>query len=251
MAASGISVHLLPSLIPPGALDGGVAVAIDALRATTVMVRALASGCRGIVPCLEIDEARDRAAAFPRGEALLGGERKGLPIPGFDLGNSPREYTPERCAGKTLVMTTTNGTRAIHAAKGADRALIAAFANRAAVAAALKDEARPIHLIAAGTEGFISLEDTLVAGALADLLGRLGGHRPNNDEAVIAAMAWRDAIGEGGADPARLADRLRLGRGGRNVEAIGLGPDIDDVARLDSIDLVAAWDRAQDRIIRI
>lgn len=248
MAAPGISVHLLPSLIPPGALAGGVAVAIDALRATTVMARALASGCLSVVPCLEIEDARAAAASFPPGGAILGGERGGLPIPGFDLGNSPREYTPGRCSGKVLVMTTTNGTRAIHAATAADRVLIAAFANRAAVAEALKDEDRPIHLIAAGTEGFISLEDTLVAGALADALA--GRFRLANDEAVIAASAWRDAAGPGAPDPARLAARLREGRGGRNVEAIGLGPDIDEVAEVDSLPLVAEWDRARSRIIR-
>ena len=102
---------------------------MDVLRATTVMVHALAAGCEAVIPCGEIDEAKEIAAGLPPGTALLAGERQGLPIPGFDLGNSPGEFTPEVCDGKTLVMTTTNGTRAILASLEAERVYIASFAN--------------------------------------------------------------------------------------------------------------------------
>src|ERR687893_684207 len=122
-----VSVHLLPDLIHPGTLSGGVAVVVDALRATTVMIHALAAGCTAILPCLEVDEARRVAAGLPPGSALLVGERHGLPIAGFDLGNSPSAFTPELCRGKTLIMTTTNGTRAILSSLEAERILIAAF----------------------------------------------------------------------------------------------------------------------------
>ncbi len=146
-----VFVHLLPSLIPPGVLRGGIAVVVDVLRATTVMVQALASGCASIAPCGEIDEAKALAAALPAGTALLAGERQGLPIPGFEFGNSPGDFTPEVCRGKTLVMTTTNGTRAILVSLEADRVLVAAFSNLERTAAALRDDPRPIHLIFAGT----------------------------------------------------------------------------------------------------
>src|SRR5437762_2175017 len=105
-----VNVHLLPQLVTPDRLRGGVAVVIDVLRATTTMVTALAAGCVCVPPCLEIDEARQLADAMPAGRVLLGGEREGSPIPGFDLGNSPREYTCSVCRGTTLVLTTTNGT---------------------------------------------------------------------------------------------------------------------------------------------
>src|ERR1700761_4796956 len=108
-----VFVHLLPALIPAGALKGGVAVVIDVLRATSTMIHALAAGSDAIIPCLEIDEARRLAGGYPRGSAILAGERGGLPIEGFDLGNSPGAFTPAACSGKTVVMTTTNGTRAI------------------------------------------------------------------------------------------------------------------------------------------
>src|SRR3954462_7472238 len=106
-----VHVHLLPSLIPPGTLKGGIAVVIDVLRATTVMIHALAAGCDAIRPCGEIDEARGLAASLPKGTAILAGERPSEPITGFDIGNSPGACTPDLCSGKVLVMTTTNGTR--------------------------------------------------------------------------------------------------------------------------------------------
>ena len=110
-AHASIFVHLLPTLIPPGSLRGGVAVVVDVLRATTVMVQALAAGCEAIIPCLEIADAQKVAAGLGPGAALLAGERHGLPIPGFHLGNSPGDFTPAICREKSLVMTTTNGTR--------------------------------------------------------------------------------------------------------------------------------------------
>ena len=145
-------VHFLPRLIPHGALRGGVAVVVDVLRATTVMVYALAAGCEAVIPCSEIDEATDTAASLPEGTVLLVGERQGLPIPGFDLGNSPADFTPEVCAGKTLVMTTTNGTRAILASLEAERVYIASFGNLRATSNEIsvqflkKDHQRPVHI---------------------------------------------------------------------------------------------------------
>src|SRR4051812_6671585 len=100
-------VHLTPSLIAPDALAGTIAVVIDVLRATTTITHALAAGISSVRPCLTIDDARSLALSLPPDSVLLAGERGGSPIPGFDLGNSPAEYTPRRCQGKTLVLTTT------------------------------------------------------------------------------------------------------------------------------------------------
>src|SRR5947207_1436090 len=95
-----VQVHLLPGLAPPGRLAGGLAVVIDVLRATTTIIHALAAGCVAVRPCLEIEEARTLAAEL-KGKVLLGGERGGAPIPGFDVGNSPAEYTAKICRGAT------------------------------------------------------------------------------------------------------------------------------------------------------
>src|SRR3954452_7183254 len=128
-----VHVHLLPELVPPGRLAGGLAVVIDVLRATTTIVHALAAGCTAVRPCAEVEEARDLAGGMRAGRVLLGGERGGVPLPGFDLGNSPREYTAKVCRGSTLVLTTTNGTRALLRAAEAARVLVASFANFSAV----------------------------------------------------------------------------------------------------------------------
>jgi 2-phosphosulfolactate phosphatase len=248
-----VYVHSLPALIPPGALKGGVAVVVDVLRATTVMVHALAAGCEAVIPCLEIDEARRVANDLPPVHAVLGGERQGLPIEGFDLGNSPGDYTPEVCRGRTLVMTTTNGTRAVLASLEADRVLIGAFPNaRATTQAAFFPERserppKPIHIVCSGTEGFISLEDCLLAGCLVSSLDSFGVEMAN-DEAIIARRAWLDAeLGSGAGG--RLEDILAEGRGGRRVTVIGLAADIRAAARVDRFDLVAELRRDPIRVV--
>lgn len=233
-----VFVHFLPSLIPPGSLKGGVAVVVDVLRATTAMVHALAAGCEAVIPCGEIDEARREARRFPIGSALLAGERNGLPIEGFDLGNSPGSFTPALCRGKTVVMTTTNGTRAILASLEAERVLIGAFPNFAATVQALHLESRAVHLICAGTDGCISFEDSLLAGALAQHLKDMGAAL-RNDEAEIAAGAWSKIhnslwfkSGDPDAESNPLVRYLSRGRGGRRVLELGLAADIEDAARL-------------------
>ncbi len=153
-------VHLLPSLIPEGSLTGGVAIVVDVLRATTAMVHALASGCDAVVPCLEVDEARHVASRYPAGSVILGGERQGLPIEGFTLGNSPNSYTEAMCRQKTLVMTTTNGTRAILACLRRLPESSSRPASRTSppIAAVLRADANRIHVVCLrGRTGAISL----------------------------------------------------------------------------------------------
>jgi 2-phosphosulfolactate phosphatase len=256
-----VFVHLLPSLIPPGSLRGGVAVVVDVLRATTVMVYALAAGCESIIPCGEVDEARSIAAGRPPGTALLAGERGGLPIPGFDLGNSPHEFTPEVCGGKTLVMTTTNGTRAILASLEADRVYVAGFVNLAAITEEISvqflkmDHGQSIHIVCSGTEGHVSLEDSLLAGALAGKITELQlpkspeATRLGNDESLIALSQWLEV--ERFLERRPLWKLLSLGRGGQNVQRIGRSVDIADAAELDRFKLVAELSRNPLRIIKV
>ena len=249
-----VFVHLLPSLIPSGLLRGGVAVVMDVLRATTVMTHALAAGAKAIFPTLSIEEAQDVAASLPAGTAILAGERQGLRIPGFDRGNSPGDFTPELCRDKSLVMTTTNGTVAIMASLEAERTFIASFANLSATAGAVEDAvggARVLHLVCSGTDGEISLEDSLLAGALMSALDQPRDERsmalePANDSALIVAAQWREVSRDFGSRP--LASVIRLGRGGRRVRQIGLDPDIDLAAAVDQFNLIAEIHRDPPRI---
>jgi 2-phosphosulfolactate phosphatase len=225
-----VQVHLLPCHALPGQLAGGLAVVIDVLRATTTIVHALAAGAICVRPCAEVEEARDLAGGMRAGRVLLGGERHGQPLPGFDLGNSPREYTGKVCKGNTIVLTTTNGTRALLRAAEAERALVAAFVNYSAVCEQLRQDSRPLHIVCAGTEGEVSLEDTLLAGALVDFLCQAGEVQLND----AARLAWDGFENHGRC----LAGALEVGKGGASLRRLGYDEDIKAAAQVDRFALV-------------
>ena len=161
-------------------------VVFDVLRATSTFVTALHHGAQAIIPVAEITEAIALHRRQP--EVLLGGERNGVRISAdgvvFDLGNSPREFMPEKVRGKTIVSTTTNGTRALRACANAQTVLAASFLNLSATAEFLqRNQFKIVLLVCAGTGEKTALEDVLGAGALGDLLA--GSAR------VVAA--WSDA----------------------------------------------------------
>jgi 2-phosphosulfolactate phosphatase len=249
-----IDVYLLPDLVEPAALAGKTVVVIDVLRATTTIVHALAAGAKEVVPCLEIDEAR-RIALENGKDTILGGERQGLPIPGFDLGNSPAEYSRDRVSGKTVVFTTTNGTRAMQRCKHASRVLLGAFVNFSAACRELAG-VEQIALVCAGTDGHVTREDTLLAGAIVYDLGATGGLPASartgtgrqairgthalNDQALLAADAWQTAVRLMTDRP--LGVMLRESRGGRNLIDTGQENDIDLAAQMDKFDMVPELD---------
>ncbi|MEO2022949.1 MAG: 2-phosphosulfolactate phosphatase [Pirellulaceae bacterium] len=230
-----VYVHLLPALVDPAELADSTVVVIDVLRATTTITTALAAGAAGIIPCLEIETAREQARQLP-GTVLLGGEREGERIEGFDLGNSPGEYTPAAVQSQTILFTTTNGTRALDRCQQAARVLVAGFVNLSAVANRLK-HAAPIHLLCAGTDGKVSLEDTLLAGALVDrLVQQATQPNPINDQAGIAQAAWLQGS-QGAADIPWLS-LLQQGLGGQNLARVGLSQDIPICAAIDTCSVV-------------
>ena len=229
-------IHPLPETVAPAELAGGVVVVIDVLRATTVIVHALAHGARAVVAAASIEEARLAASRWPALERLLGGERHGVTITGFDLDNSPFSYSPEVVAGQTIVFTTTNGTRALRWAEHAAEIRIAAFANLTAVVESLREETRPVHLLCAGTDNRITGEDLLVAGALAEGLSQsFIIHR----ESQIFVEFWQQHGGEAG-------ERLRTMResaGGRNLVELGFDRDIERASLVDLYSVVPVLDR--------
>jgi 2-phosphosulfolactate phosphatase len=237
-----LQVHFLSRLVEPAALRGSTCVIIDVLRATTTIAFALEAGAKEVIPCLEVDDARRCAASLNAGTFMLGGERGGKKIDGFDLGNSPDEYTPQLVGGKTLVFTTTNGTRAMLHAGEADTILLAALVNVEAVTRALLRHAK-VDILCAGTDGEISRDDVLTAGAIVDqLLGAVEGLKVN-DEAEIAADEWRAATAYG------LVECLRVSRGGRNLVELGLDNDIRAAAELSRLDVVPIFKNS--RITRL
>lgn len=229
-----IHVHLVPEWVPADGLADGVAVVIDVLRATTTMTFALAAGATAILPCREVEEARATADGMRAGKVVLGGERDGRPLPGFDLGNSPAEYTAARVRGMDVVLTTTNGTRALLAAAAARRVLLAAFVNFSAVCEQLKAEKRPVHIVCAGNQGRLALEDTLCAGGLVDFLCRpeRGAGKPELNDA--ARVAW-DCFEVHGPI---LEGALRVSAGGVHLAGLGYDDDVRLAARVDQFTLV-------------
>lgn len=225
-----VHVHLLPELTPAGALAGGTAIVIDVLRATTTIVHALAAGCTDVRPCADLDEARKLADSMPAGKVLLGGERGGVALPDFDLGNSPREYVAAKCKGVSVVLTTSNGTKTLTRAAEAERVLVAAFVNFSAVCEQLRHDARPLHIVCAGMEGVPALEDTLLAGAFVDFLCEEVDTRLNDS----ARLAWDCYENHGRV----LAGALEISRGGQHLRSLGFEEDVRAAAEVDKFNLV-------------
>jgi 2-phosphosulfolactate phosphatase len=158
--------------LPERDLSGATCVVFDVLRATSSIVTGLAHGVREIHPVESVEEALALRAAL--GDAVLGGERHGDRIEGFDVGNSPLEYL--HLAGRRVITTTTNGTVALRAVGHASRVLVGALLNLDAVAQHVA-AARPerVVIVCAGTFRGPALEDILAAGALADALEEMLG----------------------------------------------------------------------------
>ena len=221
-----------------------IVVVVDVLRASSTMVTALVNGCRGIVPVEDATEAVDMTRTLD--DALLCGERGGQMIPGFVLGNSPHEYTAQTVAGRTLILSTTNGTKAVARAREARLTLIGSLLNAQALAEALchtceKSPGEECFILCSGTNGRFSLDDILCAGAIAHRLDGMRALECIDDAAAASLTLYRAAKDE-------LEAALRATAHGCHLTAIGAGKDITYCAREDIYDAVP-W--MQDGIIRL
>jgi 2-phosphosulfolactate phosphatase len=212
-------------------LQGGAVVVIDVLRATTVIASALAHGADAVVPVSEVDVAR-RIAGSIEG-ALLGGEEHNVKLPGFDFGNSPQEYDA-RVACKTVVMRTTNGTRALDALRESDPLWCGAFANAGSIVRAVRASGvTKVTFVCAGQAGEFSLEDFACAGAFLDGLNE-SGEVACDDEAIAARELFR-------GHRHALAALLRNGNHAKALERAGFGSDVEFCAKLDRYDVLPAF----------
>lgn len=246
-------VHNLPIHVAAADLADSTAIVIDMLRATSTICYALAAGAKCVVPLLEIEETRQLGQQLGREYVILGGERRGKIIEGFDLGNSPREYTPQRVLGKMVLFTTTNGTRALAHASEAQRVLVGSVVNRATVAAAALDASR-VDILCAGTDGEVTGEDILAAGAIADQLLRdsTAGYWELNEPAQFAQQEWQKILtqSETTGRPINevLAVALRDTIGGKNLLEVGHQGDLIDCAQLDSLAVLPELNRTTRQI---
>jgi 2-phosphosulfolactate phosphatase len=216
-----------------------VVVVIDVLRASTSIAVALANGARAVIPFEDSEEAVVRSKTLERTEILLAGERKMLPIAGFDLGNSPSAFTRQAVDGKTILLTTTNGTGALISAQGAREVFVGAFVNFSALLDVLRAQARggtgsDIAFICAGSDRLIALEDVVCAGYYVRQLARRRTQVALGDGATLAALAARryskgtDALASDAAHARRLTEA-------------GFGADVAFCSALDSHPVVPVY----------
>ncbi len=243
-----IDVFQTPEDLSGIRIDGKIAVVIDVLRASTTITSALAAGASAVIAVETIEQARDYAARHP--DALTGGERKGRRIEGFDLGNSPLEYLPRLVAGREIVFSTTNGTRAIAACHSAARLVIGSFVNASSLVDRLVRARQDIVLACAGTDGAPTLEDSMLAGLICESLtsDSNAGHRRLGVAARAAREIWRTAARQ--QQPGiTLFDQLCQSRGGQNLIRIDHAEDIRFAADQDRFDVIGQLDLGQNRIV--
>ncbi|HEX4056490.1 MAG TPA: 2-phosphosulfolactate phosphatase [Tepidisphaeraceae bacterium] len=235
-----IEVVLTPTGLGKTSLVGKTVVVFDVLRATTTIIAAFAAGIRSVHAFADLADAKSAAAAqTPR--PILCSELHALPAPGVDMGNSPGQFTAEH-SGRDVFMATTNGTKALNAARSASTLFVGALVNSAAAAKAAAATIQPVILLGSGTYGEIAMEDAIGAGAVCDHLLRSGKYCPANDAARMAHQLFLSCRND-------LPRVLRDCQGGKNVTKAGLEPDIDFAARLDVFD-IAGVVNTQNLVIR-
>jgi 2-phosphosulfolactate phosphatase len=209
-------------------VEGKLVAVIDVLRVSTTIAYAHANGCERIIPVESVEAASNLAASLDKKVTLLGGEKEGKRIDGFDLGNSPLEYSPDIVKGKNLILSTTNGTRAITKTRNADEILIASFVNMTPV---IEHVARagdkPLGIVCAGRQGRFALEDAVCAGMMVDRLASQGEIEVD-DAGVAARLLYLE-------NKDSIAGLVRNCEHGKFLAALGFEKDLEICAAVDSL----------------
>ena len=224
-------------MVPAPQSSFDLAIVIDVLRATSVMVTALNAGAKSVTTCGTIKEARSLADR-QQSEVVLCGERNCQKITGFDLGNSPNEYQEASVLGKHVILTTTNGTAAIEAMNEVSSLIIASFLNLSIVVERMAT-ADSVCIVCAGTNGFVTAEDVLLAGALVWEMERLKGDTQLDDASMLASAFWCNRLSISPQqthfpDPLTLSRCFEQTLGGRNLLRLGFGKDLDTCSHINS-----------------
>jgi 2-phosphosulfolactate phosphatase len=217
--------------IDEAAVKGKTVVVIDVLRACTTAAYAMHGGCERIIPVASVEAATNLVASLDKKVTLLGGEREGKRIDGFDLGNSPLEYTPDVVKGKTIILATTNGTKAISMSQGAKEILITAFVNMASVVdylSGLREDV--LTIVCAGDSNRFALEDAVCAGMLIDRLC-MKNECEFGDGAHAARLLYQ-------MNEETIVSLLRSCHHGVYLDSLGFGDDLDVCSRVDSLKIL-------------
>lgn len=231
-----VEVCLTPELIHQHELEGKIAVIVDIFRATSCIVSGLSNGVALIKPVATVEETLELGN---RGY-IMAGERGGLKVDGFDIGNSPFEYMDEELIGRKVAISTTNGTQALLKSLASDEILIGAFLNLSATAKYLSESKRDIVIHCAGWKGTPNVEDTLYAGALIGAVSET--HEISGDSAVLAYQLYE------GNQSDLLSMAKQSGHASR-LKGFGITKDIEFCVTVDEFDSVIGLD--DDHLIRI
>ena len=237
-----VDVFFGPQEIVTGDVSNRVVAVVDVLRASTTIAVALANGARAVIPLGSSEDVVSRSKSLTRSEVKLAGERKSMPIAGFDMGNSPLEYTKEVVEGKTIVLTTTNGTAAILAVQGARDVIIASYVNFSATLSMLRAAVRggtDVTILCAGQDRRFALEDAACAGMFAAQITAKHPKAETNDAAQAAMLIDRKY----GTNIKKL---VRSTAHGIALAAAGFSEDLAVCADVDSHAVVPVY---QDRQI--
>jgi len=233
-----VDVCFTPAGLAPSEVQGRTAFVIDVLRATTTMCAAMSNGAKAMIPAASTEEALRLAQTIGSADVLLAGERNCVRIPGFHLGNSPLEMTPAAVRGKTIVLTTTNGTAALLACQGAATVYPAAACNLSLAAERAREaigQGERLLIVCAGRGGAFSLDDAYCAGRL--VAAALGGSKPRRglNDAAIAGLDLVRRYGENWLRP------LAYSRAGRELAKLGFRDDVLAAARPDAYPVLAQF----------
>jgi len=237
-----VDVFFTPQEVAAADVVNRVVAIVDVLRASTSIAVALANGARAVIPMPSSEEVVSRAKTLARTEVRLAGERKMLTIPGFDCGNSPLEFTRDAVEGKTIIMSTTNGTAAVLAVQGARDVVIASYVNVSAVLSMLRAAVRggtDVAIVCAGHERHYALEDSACAGLLAQHITAKHTKAETNDAAQAAMLINRKY----GANLKRL---FRASTHGAALVEAGFAADLVACADVDAFPVLPVY---QDRQI--
>ena len=237
-----VDVFFTPQEVAPADVAGRVVAVVDVLRASTSIAVALDNGARAVIPLASSEEVVSRAKNLARSEVKLAGERKSQQISGFDYGNSPLEFSKENVDGKTILMSTTNGTNAILAVQGARDVLIASYVNFKAVLSMLSAALRggtDVAIVCAGQEKHFSLEDSACAGRFVQHILEKHSSAEINDAANAAMVIDKKFA-------TSLKKLFKASSHGAALAEAGFGDDLEFCAKVDSYSVVPVY---QDRQI--
>ena len=224
-----IDLFLSRSEIQQEKIKGRIAVVIDVLRASTSIITALKNGCQGIIPISEVEDAKELAKNFPSDSVLLGGERNEMLVPGFDLSNSPLEYTLDRVNSKRIIFTSTNGSRLFNDARQAEICSVGAFVNITRLSDYIIKTGLDLVVLCAGKLGSFGLEDVVCGGMIIEkIINENSKPLHLNDGAIASRILYSYYANN-------IFDMLFQSSHGKRLIEIGQEKDLDICSSVDSI----------------